>query len=351
MIPLRHGVDLSDFAARHLVAAASTPEAMSEILSALYSPYQIRLISREETYDTSLSSTLVRSIRIGLLQTRRESVGKALDDTEAYSLTFVLGGQTRTWMPGHKEEISAVGEFGRIFQRRVGTVTIDGDETTCLNMWVPKSVIQATLQQMLGDGVERPVEFEPRIRNDGGAGGTLFRSMLMAASEMADPESSFAHASVAVRFEEFIAHTLFHGLRHNYSDLLTAQRSVAAPRCVIRALEYIKSHASDPLTIADIASASGSSTRALQLAFRAWRDTTPMKELTRIRLEYAHADLLKMGLECTVTQIAMKWGFGHPGRFAQQYAQVMGQSPSQTQRYGMSTQRPTLVPLRSVDPR
>ena len=108
---------------------------------------------------------------------------------------------------------------------------------------------------------------------------------------------------------------------------------------MIRAIEFIKTHAAEALTLAEIAAAAGCSTRALQLAFRAWRDTTPMRELTRVRLEYAHADLLKLGPSCTVTEIALKWGFGHPGRFAQQYARAIGQSPSQTQRFGLSGNR------------
>ena len=173
----------------------------------------------------------------------------------------------------------------------------------------------------------------------------------MAILELSDANSSFGHPFVAARFEEFIAHTLLSGLPHNFTDFLAAQNSAAAPRNVIRALDFIKARAGEPLTIGEIARAAGCSTRALQLAFRAWRDTTPMRELNRIRLEYAHADLLKFGMDVTVTQVAMKWGFGHPGRFAQQYAQAMGQSPSQTQRFGMNATRGIPVSLRPLQPR
>jgi AraC-like DNA-binding protein len=333
-------VDLSAFAQRHSVVTADAPDEMSEKLSTLYAPYDIVPLDKTASYHARLASTAVRSIRLGTLTTRVASVGRAMADSDHYSLTFVLKGETHTWRAGMREEITAALHQGRLYQRRTGTVTIDGEGTSVINMWVPRALLQTALQQLLGDEVERPIEFQPRVDAASGAGATLFRSMLMATSELSDPHSSFSHPAVAVRFEEFIAHTMLHGLPHSHRDLLTAQRSAAAPRSVVRALDFIKSHAGEPLTIADIASAAGCSVRALQLAFRAWRDTTPMKELNRVRLEYAHAALLKMGLDCTVTQIAMKWGFGHPGRFAQQYAQVIGQSPSQTQRYGLQTARP-----------
>jgi AraC-like DNA-binding protein len=324
---------------------------MAHLLSTHFSPYQIRTVQKGSPYDSSFASTLVKTIRISCLHTRHESIGRSMEDSDAYSISFALTGETRTWLPGVKEVLTTVGSQGRIFQRPAGTITVDGDDARLLNMWIPKDLVQASLQQILGDAAERNVEFLPQILPTSGAGATLRRMMVMAAIEFGDPNSSFSSPLVAARFEEFVAHTLLSGLQHNFTDFLAAQSNGAAPRNVIRALEFIKAHASEPLTIGAIAAAAGCSTRALQLAFRAWRDTTPMKELNRVRLEYAHADLLKYGMNVTVTQIAMKWGFGHPGRFAQQYAKVMGQSPSHTQRFGMSSSRAVPASLRPLQPR
>jgi len=343
--------DMAGFMRRRMVAAATDPDVMSAQLSSLYSPYQTRPIQKGAQYDATLASTLVKSVRVSCLHNRHESVGKSLEDTDAYSITFATSGQTRTWLPGLREPITAIADHGRIFQRPAGAVTIDGDETRVINLWVPRSVLQQTLQQVLGDSIDRSIDFLPQIAAMSGAGATLLRTMMMAVLELADSNTSFSHPFIAVRFEEFIAHTLLSGLPHNFSDLLAAQSSFAAPRNVIRALDFIKAHAGEALTIGEIANAAGCSTRALQLAFRAWRDTTPMRELNRVRLEYAHADLVKFGMDVTVTQVAMKWGFGHPGRFAQQYAQVMGQSPSHTQRFGSNSARTVPVSLRPLQPR
>jgi AraC-like DNA-binding protein len=343
--------DLSAFMKRHLVASVTNPDALTQLMGSMFAPYELRPTHRNGAFETSLASTTVRSIRVSNLHTRHESVGRAMEDSESYSISFALTGQTLTWVPGLKESLIAIGESGRILQRKAGTCTIDGDETNSLNLWVPREVLQAGLQQMVGDATERRVEFLPQISAANGGGATLRRTMQLALLELSDANPSFAHPAVAVRFEEFIVQTMLSGLPHNFSDFLASQNQAAAPRNVIRALDFIKAHASEPLTINQISAAAGCSTRALQLAFRAWRDTTPMKELNRIRLEYAHADLLKHGMEVTVTQIAMKWGFGHPGRFAQQYAQAMGQSPSQTQRFGMNTSHGVPVSMRALAPR
>lgn len=331
--------DLARFMQRNHLGTETDPGAMADQMRTLYSPYQLRPTYRPYAFNTSIATTCVRTIRLTTMQTRHESVGKALEDSDAYSISFAIAGQTQTWLPGVKEEISTYGQHGRIFQRKAHTITIDGDNTTILNLWIPSELIRNSVQAALGDSIARDVDFAPRLDAASGAGATVLRAMLMAAAELGEPDPSFTHPMVAGRFEEFVAHTLLAGLRHSFTDLLAAQRSAAAPRSVIRALDFMKAHAAEPLTIADVAAASACSTRAIQLAFRAWRDTTPMRELTRIRLNYAHVDLMRLGPSCTITEIALKWGFGHPGRFAQQYARLIGQSPSQTQRFGMGGTR------------
>ena len=340
MTPSNDLADIDRFMDRHLLAASTCAAQIAAKLSVIEAPCEIRPIVASSPYETKLAASPIRSVRLSCLRNRYEAVGRTLDDSDIYGLSFALTGQTRAWLPGLREDISTFGEFGRIIQRRAQTITIEGDDACVLTLSIPRSVIQDALERHLGDSVDRMVEFHPKVRANGGAASTLLRAMMFAAAELGEPQCSLTHPAVAARFEEFIAHTMLTGLPHNFTEILQAQRSAAAPRSVIRAIEFIKTHAAEPLTIADIAAAAGCSTRALQLAFRAWRDTTPMRELNRVRLDYAHADLLKLGPNCTVTEIALKWGFGHPGRFAQQYARAIGQSPSQTQRFGMARSRP-----------
>lgn len=105
----------------------------------------------------------------------------------------------------------------------------------------------------------------------------------------------------------------------------------AGPPLLRRAMAYIEERADQALTVGDVARAVGTGPRALQAAF-ARQETTPMAYWRRVRLERAHDDLRRADptTGVTVAQVAARWGFGHPGRFARTYAATYGRSPSAT---------------------
>ena len=75
------------------------------------------------------------------------------------------------------------------------------------------------------------------------------------------------------------------------------------------------------------------SVRALQAIFQRHTGLAPMAYLRRLRLDRAHADLLRARPgETTVALVAHRWGLGHLGRFAAAYRERYGVSPSETLR-------------------
>ncbi|MBN1091515.1 helix-turn-helix transcriptional regulator [Blastococcus sp. TML/M2B] len=113
-----------------------------------------------------------------------------------------------------------------------------------------------------------------------------------------------------------------------------AARSVdhGTPASVRRALELIEARAHEPLTLHAIAEGARVGPRALQEAFRRHRDTTPMAHLRETRLDRAHRELLAADPTggTTVASVAARWGFGHRGRFAEEYRRRFGRNPQQT---------------------
>ncbi|MFH8803351.1 helix-turn-helix transcriptional regulator [Streptomyces sp. NPDC017936] len=116
------------------------------------------------------------------------------------------------------------------------------------------------------------------------------------------------------------------------ADPTATDRNDSGPATLRRALAYIDDHAHEPVTVADIAAAAHVTVRALQYAFRRHLDTTPLARLRQVRLSHAHAELLAAspldGL--TVTDVAARWGFFHPGRFAALYREAYGRPPHRT---------------------
>ncbi|MFI9244705.1 helix-turn-helix transcriptional regulator [Streptomyces sp. NPDC053086] len=111
-----------------------------------------------------------------------------------------------------------------------------------------------------------------------------------------------------------------------------AGREDVHPAVLRRALAYIDDHADQPVSVADIAAAAHVTVRALQYAFRRHLDTTPLAQLRRVRLAHAHHDLVTgdPGSGVTVTKVAARWGFHHPGRFASLYRDTYRRAPHRT---------------------
>ncbi|MFF4616051.1 AraC family transcriptional regulator [Nonomuraea jabiensis] len=198
-----------------------------------------------------------------------------------------------------------------------------------LMMQVPLAAMEEALQAYLGDPPKERLRFEPGVD----ATSALGRALTMLASAGTGGTSPFAASKLAEHhFEQFLLHTLLASQPHNYSDELR-EPAPWIPAVVRRAGRYCEDHAGEPISLADIAAAAGVSVRTLQLGFREHLQTTPMAYLRSVRLAHAHADLLRIadtGGQTTVTEVALRWGFPHLGRFAALYRQTYGRLPSST---------------------
>jgi AraC-like DNA-binding protein len=111
------------------------------------------------------------------------------------------------------------------------------------------------------------------------------------------------------------------------ADATPHDRKDHRPVLLRRAVEFI-ANVSEDIGIADIAAAVDVTPRAVQYMFRRHLDTMPLHYLRRLRLRYAHQELLEADrTQDTVAAIAARWGFTHTGRFAVLYRQTYGQSP------------------------
>ena len=103
--------------------------------------------------------------------------------------------------------------------------------------------------------------------------------------------------------------------RRPHSDSERPQRppSPAIPRQLRRAEAFIEAHAGEPISVTDIAAAAGCSVRALQIAFRRFRDTTPLAARRDARLEAVRAALATS--DQPAAKIARDFGFSNASRF------------------------------------
>jgi AraC-like DNA-binding protein len=151
---------------------------------------------------------------------------------------------------------------------------------------------------------------------------------------LAVPGGTGIHSLMLTSLIETVAATavtVFPNTTMTLSYVAGAQPST--PAAVRRAVAHVEAHATDPITVEDIATAAGVGVRALQAGFRRYLDTTPMGYLFRIRLDHAHRALQAADPSVdTVAAIAHRWGFTHLGRFSVRYRSAFGHSPSETLR-------------------
>lgn len=107
-----------------------------------------------------------------------------------------------------------------------------------------------------------------------------------------------------------------------------------APAAARRAAAFMHTHAELPITLEQIAAAAGVGGRALRHAFRRHFGATPIEYLRRIRLERADQELRTAvpADGVTVAEVARRWGWADPSRFAATYRRRFGIPPSHTLR-------------------
>jgi AraC-like DNA-binding protein len=194
---------------------------------------------------------------------------------------------------------------------------------------ISRRAMQDHLAAQLGGPSDRPLTFAGPLDLSSGPGAALKRLILWLVAEVDAGSPPIGPGLMARQIES----TLLSGLLetpHDHIAQLARQRAAPRPRHLRLAEDFMQAHLDQPITLEDMAEASGISSRGLQLAFRDWRGTTPLSFWRDARLTRAHADLLAAAPGTTVTEIALRWGFTHFGRFSQLYRARYGMCPRDT---------------------
>ncbi|MEV0590867.1 AraC family transcriptional regulator [Nonomuraea cavernae] len=200
--------------------------------------------------------------------------------------------------------------------------------------------VEQTLEQMLGERLDRPLVFDLGVDMTSGWARS-WRAMADLIVHAAEDGGGLAAQSLALaHLENALLSSLLTMQPSNYWPQLAAPRRPAVPKVVRRAMGFIEEHAHLPINTADVAGAVAVSTRSLQEGFRTHLGLTPMAHLRDVRLARVHEELLAADpARVTVTVVAARWGFPHQGRFAAAYRDRYGQAPSATLRNSASTGR------------
>jgi AraC family transcriptional regulator, ethanolamine operon transcriptional activator len=103
-------------------------------------------------------------------------------------------------------------------------------------------------------------------------------------------------------------------------------------RAAQRAYTYLMDHRSSAVTVGELCAASDTNERTLERVFLETYGLPPAALVKSVRLTGARRALQTPSGTTSVTDVALRWGFFHLGRFARDYREFFGESPSDTLR-------------------
>ncbi len=172
-------------------------------------------------------------------------------------------------------------------------------------------------------------------RINAGEAPELYRTLASLAPVLAPMPSAETYDSAAVAWaHDQLVDGLFAQLAR-----LSAAGSVETPlgpterhHVVRRAELYLEGRDEQSVRMEDLCQAACTSLSRLERAFRETFGVSPRRYLTLRRLAAVRRELLRRESHASITDVAMRWGFFHLGRFAQDYKALFAELPSQTLR-------------------
>lgn len=293
-------------------------------------PYEVTPTGkRKEDLGTTVSHRAVGDLQLVCSRWGAPMKGSSLGDRGVFAIGIPISGATELIDP-HFGRINTKPCEARMFRPGAGARLIGTGPRAVLDLVLPYSLLQDRVRSFHDMELNAPLQFAPvlNLKSDGG------RRMLnliehMNALVIHEP-LAVANRLVTNTLQEHIIATVLETLPHNYKEARPAKLDFAVPRSVRLAEEYMHAFADQPVTVEALARHAGCSERALHLAFKSFRSTSPMAVLRDIRLDAAHKDLTRR--EMTITDVVFKWGFTNLGRFSKLYEQRFGRKPSETKR-------------------
>jgi AraC-like DNA-binding protein len=321
----------ADLLPRHPIFRACDLDAASEYLCGALAPHRLTYLTREHRLDFRHRLARLGAVELNAIQMGGDVMVATPHVPDFYLLQIMLSGHC------------TLTQGGRTYDMSGGSVAVINSSRPFTKKWSPagrqlmirleRSLLERELRAWTGRDSIQLIEFDQSQAFAIEKVATLTHAVRMLCDDLRDEMSSLDHPLVRDRIASALASALLVGLPHNHSRTLEVASATIAPASVRRAERFIEENAVKVIGLADVACAAGVSARALQMAFRRFRDTTPMAHLRALRLDLARSELIRAELDGgSVTSVAHGHGFGSPSRFAADYKARFHESPSETLR-------------------
>lgn len=321
--------------ARHSVMNTEDVDEARHVVTEVYVPHDLDS-SRGRPLDARLNCVASPRLTLGYLVYGADATLTLPPLEHCYHVNLTLSGNTRVTRRGGRDEATTAGGCsGAVLLPTEDSTVAWTPEATQYAMKFPRGPIEEHLGGLLGRPINEPLDFDVSMDLTSGPGAALLSAVTFLQAEIDRPGGIVDAPLARAQLETYVMTALLHGVTHQFTDDLRTPSEAEHPAAVRRVVDYVDSHADEPLSVPQLARHAGVSARALQLTFARHIGMTPSEYVRDVRLARVHADLLAANPEDTsVTERAGAWGFVHLSRFSDQYRRKYGRLPSQTLRTG-----------------
>jgi len=283
------------------------------------------LRERQGGFRATMNWVWLKHIDLGLMKFNA-SLGYRVDPNVVRQ-QFPLSGSAKTTIGGRPFVIGD--DSTCVIPTGVDTRHDYAPEYSELRLRIQEDALRSKLSAMTGMPVSGQLKFHLRTTFRNPELTRLRRLIDHLVVELDRKEDEIPDQAVAQYEQSLIVCFLFAN-RNNFSHLLEREQPQLAASQLRCAEEYIEAHASLPITIEALAAVSGASALSVSGDFRKARGMAPLAFLKCVRLKQARRVLQAADAGTTVATVASRFGFSGSARFAADYRQAFGESPSAT---------------------
>lgn len=293
----------------------------------IYFPHRLTMLHDPGEFSMSLSALDLGPVAVGVLSYGGEVVIETGELATGYEVNVALDGVLRT--RSGRADVCSTATTAAVY-RPDGTARLHGwaHGGRLFGLRIERGALEHQLADLLDRPVRGAVALAPTIdlaSADGRRWWSLARTL---ADLAAGPRGLAADPRVMRPLVEAVVAGLLHTVDHPYRDELAAPAAAVGPRSVRRAVAAVVERPEHPWTVAALAEIAGVSARGLRDGMVRHHGLAPMALVRDVRLRRARDDLAAG--RGSVSDVAMRWGFTHLGRFARSYRDAFGEPPSRT---------------------
>ncbi|MFJ7070661.1 AraC family transcriptional regulator [Streptomyces sp. NPDC101115] len=308
-------------------------EAREEISARYYANFMDVIDARDRPFAARFDTVGLGPLMIGDLSCGAD-VRMRFGELGAFHVNAPMSGTMEVRQGGSGRRLLATAEEAMLLDPS-GDTFLDRWSGDCrsLSVKIDAAALQDRLEQLLGRSAGRRLTLGPRLDITRGPGLSWVTFARQVAAGALAGEGLATHELVARPLQEALLNGLLLAAEHPWRDELAHPGGPVRPAPVKRAMDAVRARPEHPFTTTELAALARVSVRRLQESFREYVGMSPMAYVREVRLDRVREELRAGDPDgLSVGDVAWRWGFTHPGRFAAQYRARFGETPSRTLR-------------------